>query len=62
MTDKEEYDRFISPDIGAMKERIRKAISAGIESAKQRDFRKRKMMELRARQWRRKEVTDNFDI
>ncbi len=65
MTDEEtkaQYDTYIAPDIGALKERIRKAMVKGAENAKIRSDRQRKLADLRARRYRRQEVTEEYDI
>jgi len=65
MTDEEEkaqYDTYIAPDIGAMQERIRKAMIKGVENAKIRSERQRKLADLRARRYRRQEVTEEYEI
>ena len=65
MTDEEEkaqYDTYIAPDIGAMQERIRKAMIKGVENAKIRSERRRKLADLRAKRYRRKEVTEEYEI
>jgi len=65
MTDEEEkaqYDTYIAPDIGAMQERIRKAMVKGAENAKIRSERQRKLADLRARRYRRQEVTEEYEI
>ena len=65
MTDEEakaQYDTYIAPDIGAIQERIRKAMIKGVENAKIRSERQRKLADLRARRYRRQEVTEEYDI
>lgn len=65
MTDEEtkaQYDTYIAPDIGAMQERIRQAMIKGAENAKIRSERQRKLADLRARRYRRQEVTEEYDI
>ena len=65
MTDEEtkaQYDTYIAPDIGAMQERIRKAMIKGVENAKIRSEKQRKLADLRARRYRRQEVTEEYDI
>ena len=65
MTDEEtkaQYDTYIAPDIGAMQERIRLAMIKGSENAKVRNERKRKLIEIRAKRYRRKEITDEYGI
>jgi hypothetical protein len=65
MTDEEtkaQYDTYIAPDIGAMQERIRKAMVKGAENAKIRSEKQRKLADLRARRYRRQEVTEEYDI
>ena len=65
MTDEEtkaQYDTYIAPDIGAMQERIRKAMIKGVENAKIRSERQRKLADLRARRYRRQKVTEEYDI
>ena len=65
MTDEEtkaQYDTYIAPDIGAMQERIRQATLKGAENAKIRSERQRKLAELRARRYRRQEVTEEYEI
>lgn len=65
MTDEEtkaQYDTYIAPDIGAMQERIRKAMVKGAENAKIRSERQRKLADLRARRYRRQEVTEEYEI
>lgn len=65
MTDEEakaQYDTYIAPDIGAMHERIRQATVKGIENAKIRSERQQKLADLRARRYRRQEVTEEYEI
>lgn len=62
MTDKEEYEKYVSPDIGALKERIRVAMIKGAENAKITSARKQKLIELRARKYRRQEIADDYGI
>ncbi len=65
MTDEEtkaQYNTYIAPDIGAMQERIRKAMVKGAENAKVISARKIKLIELRARKYRRQEISETFDI
>ena len=65
MTDEEtkaQYNTYIAPDIGAMQERIRQAIVKGVENAKIRSEKQRKLADLRARRYRRQEVTEEYDI
>lgn len=65
MTDEEtkaQYDTYIAPDIGAMQERIRKAMIKGVENAKIRSEKQRKLADLRARRYRRQEVAEEYDI
>ncbi len=65
MTDEEtkaQYDTYIAPDIGAMQERIRKAMVKGAENAKIRSEKQRKLADLRARRYRRQEVTEEYEI
>lgn len=65
MTDEEtkaQYDTYIAPDIGAMQERIRKAMVKGAENAKIRSEKQRKLADIRARRYRRQEVTEEYDI
>ncbi len=65
MTDEEakaQYNTYIAPDIGAMQERIRKAMIKGVENAKIRSERQRKLADLRARRYRRQEVAEEYDI
>ena len=65
MTDEEakaQYNTYIAPDIGAMQERIRLAMIKGSENAKIRSERQRKLADLRARRYRRQEVTEEYEI
>ena len=65
MTDEEakaQYNTYIAPDIAAMQERIRKAMVKGSENAKIRSERQRKLADLRARRYRRQEVTEEYEI
>jgi hypothetical protein len=65
MTDEEtkaQYDTYIAPDIGALKERIRVAMIKGAENAKITSARKQKLIELRARKYRRQEIADDYGI
>ncbi|MGB4957602.1 MAG: hypothetical protein WBO49_04075 [Candidatus Saccharimonas sp.] len=65
MTDEEtkaQYNTYIAPDIGAMQERIRKAMIKGVENAKIRSEKQRKLADLRARRYRRQEVTEEYEI
>ncbi len=65
MTDEEtkaQYNTYIAPDIGAMQERIRLAMIKGSENAKVRNERKRRLIELRAKRYRRQEVAEEYDI
>ena len=65
MTDEEakaQYDTYVAPDIGAMKERIRVAMIKGAENAKITSARKQKLIELRARKYRRQEIADDYGI
>jgi hypothetical protein len=65
MTDEEtkaQYDTYIAPDIGAMQERIRQAMVKGAENAKIRSERQQKLADLRARRYRRQEVTEEYEI
>ncbi len=65
MTDEEakaQYDTYIAPDIGALKERIRVAMIKGAANAKITSARKQKMIELRARKYRRQEISEEFGI
>ena len=65
MTDEEtkaQYNTYIAPDIGAMQERIRKAMVKGAENAKIRSEKQRKLADLRASRYRRQEVTEEYDI
>ncbi len=65
MTDEEtkaQYDTYIAPDIGAMQERIRKAMIKGVENAKIRSEKQRKLADLRARRYRRQEVAEEYEI
>lgn len=65
MTDEEakaQYDTYIAPDIGAMQDRIRKAIVKGAENAKIRSEKQRKLADIRARRYRRQEVTEEYEI
>ncbi len=65
MTDEEtkaQYDTYIAPDIGAMQERIRLAMIKGSENAKVRNERKKRLIEFRAKRYRRKEVTEEYGI
>lgn len=65
MTDEEtkaQYNTYIAPDIGAMQERIRLAMIKGSENAKVRNERKKRLIEFRAKRYRRKEVAEEYGI
>lgn len=59
MTEEEEYKRFQTPDEW---ERRKKLVMTGIESAKQNNARKKRIIEAKQRAKRRKEVTENYGI
>lgn len=65
MTDEEsraEYEQYIAPDIGAMKERIRIAMIQGAENAKIKSAQKKRYIEAKQRWNRRREISDTFGI
>lgn len=62
MTDREEYEKYVAPDIAEYKERLRKAMVAGIENAKQASERKRRYIEAKQRWNRRREVGEKYDV
>ena len=65
MTDeemKDEYEQYVAPDIGAMKERIFSAMVKGYENAKIKSERKKRYIEVKQRWNRRREVADRYDI
>lgn len=65
MTDEEtkaQYNTYIASDIGAMQERIRLATIKGSENAKVRNERKRRLIELRSKRYRKQEVAEEYGI
>lgn len=56
---KEEFDQIVNPD---EYERRIALVKRGIESAKHRSDRTKKLIELRQKRYRRKEVTSEYGI
>ncbi len=60
--DQEEYEKYVAPDIGEMKERIRLSMVRGAKNAKVLAERKKRIIERRNIWNRRREISDEYDI
>jgi len=59
---KEEYERYITPDVDSMKTRIMEAMAKGVVNAKTKSEQKKRYIEAKQRWKRRRELSEKYDI